>query len=57
MVADRWALGLGKVLDVASMREAAQLLVGVHDFSAFAVLSEGDTRRRVKYMRRLEASC
>lgn len=48
----RWALGRGVSLDVEAMREGAALLVGVCDFSAFAL--DTDPRPRVKCMRRLD---
>uniref|UniRef100_A0A7S4BC56 tRNA pseudouridine synthase n=1 Tax=Chrysotila carterae TaxID=13221 RepID=A0A7S4BC56_CHRCT len=49
-----WALGRGKQLDLAAMRQAAEMLTGVHDFSSFAYISKKDPRERVKHMHSLE---
>jgi tRNA pseudouridine38-40 synthase len=51
----RWPLG-GRALDLRAMQAAAALLVGEHDFSAFAVRSEGDPRDPTKRMRSLRVA-
>jgi tRNA pseudouridine38-40 synthase len=49
-----WSLG-GKCLDTIAMQEAANTLLGSHDFSAYAVKSEQNTRENpVKDLRRLD---
>ncbi|KAL1523745.1 hypothetical protein AB1Y20_018673 [Prymnesium parvum] len=50
-----WAVGR-RALDVERMAEAAQLLVGEHDFSTFAVRNPTDSRTPVKRMRRLDVT-
>lgn len=50
----RWTLGDGKKLNVERMNEAAQRLIGSHDFSTFGVREPGDPRPPVKRMRRIE---
>ena len=42
-----------RVLDVSAMREAAKVLEGQHDFTAFGVIEPNDFRSPLKTMRRL----
>lgn len=51
-----WSLGCTRQLDVALMQEAANKLVGEHDFSAFSVMLEGDERNPVQRMHSLEVT-
>jgi tRNA pseudouridine38-40 synthase len=49
-----WPLGKDKILDLELMIEASKLLIGIHDFSSFGVISEQDPRSPIKNMYNIE---
>lgn len=49
-----FSLGYDKILSIEKMQEAANFLIGKHNFSAFGVIEEGDPRDPVKNMQRLD---